>query len=107
MKILIRKGIIVDRNSTFHLKKMDVLVENGYIVEINENSIEVSGIDKIYEASNLHISIGWFDFSVHYKDPGTEWQESLESFQNAAKKGGYTEIVGFPNTLPIVQTKES
>ncbi len=107
MKILIRKGIIVDRNSSYHLKKMDVLVENGYIVEINENNIGVSGIDKIYEASNLHISIGWFDFSVHYKDPGTEWQESLDSFQKAAEKGGYTEIVGFPNTLPIVQTKES
>lgn len=107
MNILIKKGIIVDRNSTYHLQKMDVLVENGYIVEVNENIIAVSGIDKTYEESNLHISIGWFDFSVHYKDPGTEWQESLESIQNAAKKGGFTEIVGFPNTQPIVQTKES
>ena len=104
MKILIKKVRVIAEGSTFHNQKLDILVENGTIKEIGFYDGKA---DEIITSDNLCLSAGWVDGAVHYKDPGAEWLESLDSLQQSAIKGGFTSIVGFPNTQPTVQTKES
>jgi dihydroorotase len=106
MKILIKKSIIIDQTSEFNLKSKDILIVNGVITKI-EDEIVNEKIDDVLESANQHVSVGWFDMAVNYKDPGHEWLESLETLHDAASRGGFTEIAGFPNTSPTVQTKES
>ncbi len=106
MKVLIKNAYIIDPSSSFHKKTMDVAIIEGLISDIDTN-IDVTNFDDIVSGENIYLSIGWVDGGVHYKDPGEEWLESLESLQNSALEGGITTVIGFPNTHPTVQNKES
>jgi dihydroorotase len=55
----------------------------------------------------LQVSPGWTDGGTHFKDPGYEWLDDLNSIHEAAAYGGFTRVIGFPNTQPVVQTKEA
>jgi dihydroorotase len=106
MKVLIKNAYIIDPSSSFHKKTMDVAIIEGLISDIDTN-IDVTNFDDIVSGENIYPSIGWVDGGVHYKDPGEEWLESLESLKNSALEGGITTVIGFPNTHPTVQSKES
>jgi dihydroorotase len=107
MKIYLPNVKIVDANSPHNGRQAAIIIENGCIVSIEEPSAEKVKCDLCLDHKNLHISASWVDSSVSYRDPGSEWQESLGSLYNTAKAGGIGHIIGFPNTKPIVQTKES
>jgi dihydroorotase len=102
MKILIQSAIISDPNSSHHLKKKNILVQNGRIVEITSKKIAA---DKVIEAEGMILSTGWVDLGTFVGDPGLEYKEDLESAGKAAAAGGFTEIVMLPNTVPTVQSK--
>ncbi|MEQ8362760.1 MAG: dihydroorotase [Cyclobacteriaceae bacterium] len=102
MKILIQSATISDPNSTHHLKKKNVLVQNGRIVEITAKKIDA---DKVIDAEGMILSTGWIDMGTFVGDPGLEYKEDLESAGKAAAAGGFTEIVMLPNTVPTVQSK--
>jgi dihydroorotase len=104
MKVLFKKAKVIDKNSPFHLQIVDVLVENGIIVEIGEINQKV---DTLIEFPDQILSAGFIDLRVNYKDPGHEAYESLETLTKTAASGGFTEIVGMPNTKPCIQSKES
>ena len=105
MKVLLKKVRVIDSNSPFDNQEVDIAVENGVITSIG--NIEISGFEDIISGQNLHVSLGWVDAGVHYKEPGSEWLENLDSLHAAAIDGGITTLVGFPNTNPTVQTKAS
>lgn len=104
MKVLIQQARIISPESSLHDTITDLLIEDGKIIETGQIK---SKADKVISGDNLHVSAGWLDMRVHLKDPGHELMENLESMSQAAMKGGFTEIVGLPNTHPTVQTKES
>jgi dihydroorotase len=106
MKVLVKNACILDPSSSFHKKTMDVAVVGGLISAISQK-IEIFDFDEVIDGENIYISTGWVDGGVHYKDPGEEWLENLESLQEAALAGGITTVIGFPNTHPTVQSKES
>jgi len=68
MTILIKKATIVDPKSKHHLKKRDLLIEEGVIAKI-ASSIEHPKAHKV-SLKNLHVSVGWFDSSVCFGEPG-------------------------------------
>jgi dihydroorotase len=92
MKTLIKKALILNKKSPYHLQKKDVLIENEYIIQI-DNHIEAKNIDQIIETEGLTISEGWIDMKVHARTPGDEHKEDFESLSKAAVKGGFTELV--------------
>ncbi|MBZ0245597.1 MAG: dihydroorotase [Cyclobacteriaceae bacterium] len=102
MKILIQSATISDPNSSHHLKKKNVLIQNGRIAEITSKKITA---DKVIEAEGMILSTGWVDMGTFVGDPGLEYKEDLESAGKAAAAGGFTEIVMLPNTVPAVQSK--
>jgi dihydroorotase len=106
MKVLIQNATIIDSASTHSGSRKDIAVVDGKISQIAD-SIDSRSFETVISDKNLSVSGGWIDAGVHYKDPGEEWLENLESLQNAALDGGVTTVVGFPNTHPTVQSKES
>ena len=84
MKILLKNVTIIDPKGAFHLQQVDVFIDNGIIAEIGE-SLTVDA-DHTIAKENLHLSIGWFDSSVCFGEPGFEERETLENgLQTAAK----------------------
>jgi dihydroorotase len=60
---------------------------------------------KIFEAKNLHVSAGWFDMQVNFRDPGFEYKEDLISGTTAAAYAGITGVALMPTTSPPLHSK--
>jgi len=110
MNLLIKSAKIIDTNSKYHNKIMDLFIKNGKIEKI-EKSIKsckkslANGTEIEYSANNLHISPGWFDLHANFSEPGNEQKETLESGSKAALKGGFTGVMIMPNTTPSLDNK--
>jgi len=102
MKILIQSAQIVCPQSPFHLKKKNVVINNGRITDIFDKNTTA---DKTIDADGMLLSAGWVDIGAAVGDPGTEHREDLASLVRAAAAGGFTDVAVLPNTQPTVQTK--
>src|ERR1043166_3205126 len=103
MNILIRSAKIVDPNSPHNGKKMDILIENGEIIEIKSHI--KSEKTKTVEGTNIHVSPGWLDMQANFRDPGFEHKEDLESGIKCAAAGGFTGVCVMPSTNPPLHSK--
>jgi len=54
----------------------------------------------VYDAKGLHVLPGVIDTQVHFREPGNEHKEDLESGSRAAVLGGVTAVFEMPNTSP-------
>ena len=104
MKILIKAARIIDNESPFHNKVMDILIENGSIQEISA-SIVARDADREITFENLHVSQGWFDSSVSFGEPGFEDRETIENGLRTAAKSGFTAIALNPGNDPVTDNK--
>ncbi len=105
-KILIKKAKIIDPNSPFNGKKMDILIENDVVKAIEKDIPTNKGIIELSH-KNLHISPGWFDLRANFCDPGHEEREDIESGIYAAIYGGFTGVGISPETNPVIDNKAS
>ena len=76
----------------------DVRLREGRVAEVGEG---LRGACEL-EADGLHLFPGFVDVHAHWRTPGREDEESIESGSAAAAAGGFTGIVMMPNTDPIV-----
>jgi dihydroorotase len=104
MELFIKQATILSSASSFHKKKMDILIKNGRIENI-QKKLDVPVKAKIIEGKNLFCTIGFMDIGTHSGEPGFEHRETVASLCKTAKAGGYTNILPFPNTNPYIQTK--
>ena len=56
---------------------------------------------EIVDAKGLHILPGVIDSQVHFREPGLEHKEDLETGSRAAIAGGVTAVFEMPNTKPL------
>lgn len=104
MNLLIKSATIIDKSQpALHLKKRDILIENGRIKAIAAK-IESEKKTKILEFENLHVSPGWFDSSVSFGEPGYEERETIANGLKVAASSGFTGIVLNTNTHPSPDT---
>lgn len=101
---LLKNVQIINKLSSFHLQKKDILIEKGKISKIADN-ISTEGIEKIIEGKNLCVSAGFADLNCHIYQPGFEYREDMESGLNAGANGGFTTLSIMPNTLPVIDNK--
>lgn len=106
MNVILKSATIIQPNSELHLSKRDILIEDGIIKKIG-TAIENKGKYQLIDLPNLHISIGWFDGSVSFGEPGYEERETLENGLKTAAQSGFTAIALNPNTNPIVDNKSA
>ncbi len=106
MNILIKSAKIIDSQSKFHQKKRDVLIENGKITTIAATLKNPKNYKEI-KLKNLHVSVGWFDTSVSFGEPGYEERETIENGLKVAAKSGFTAVAINPNTQPYIDNKSA
>ncbi len=104
MSYLIKNAKVVDPNSPHKGKTVDILIEQGNIMQIGKD-LKADKNVKIIEHENLHVSPGWFDMQANFCDPGFEYKEDLHSGMRAAAQGGFTGVCVMPATNPPLHTK--
>jgi dihydroorotase len=84
---------------------ISVLVDQGVIQSIvtsaKLSAMELAGHEVIDVKSRL-ISPGLIDMHVHFREPGFEYKEDIETGSQAAIRGGYTTVACMPNTRPVM-----
>jgi dihydroorotase len=105
MKILARSVKITDPTSKRNGTVADILIEDGIIKQIAKAGSITDKADKVIEQKGLHVSPGWFDMRVNFREPGFEYKEDLISGCSAAASGGFTGVLAMPSTFPPVHTK--
>ena len=76
----------------------DVGVRDGRIAVIGDLSQADAG--EVVDASGLTVLPGVIDTQVHFREPGLEWKEDLETGSRAAALGGVVAVFEMPNTNP-------
>ncbi|MTI32534.1 dihydroorotase [Xanthovirga aplysinae] len=102
MELLLQGVEVCDKRSPFHGQKKNILIKDGIIEKITEESIDA---ERIIDCQDLILSIGWFDMRASFGDPGLEFKEDLKSGRKVAAMGGFTEVAILPNTIPVIQSK--
>jgi dihydroorotase len=82
----------------------DIGVRDGRIAEIG--SLGQAAGERI-DCRGLHILPGVIDSQVHFREPGLEHKEDLETGARAAVLGGVTCVFEMPNTNPQTTTPEA
>jgi dihydroorotase len=83
----------------------DIGVKEGRIAAIGSIGEGLAG--ETIEARSLHILPGVIDTQVHFREPGLEHKEDLESGSRSAVLGGVTAVFEMPNTRPPTTSAEA
>ncbi len=102
-QILIKDAHIVNEGSVFY---GDVLIENGFIIEVGDNISAKSADVSIYYAEGKHLLPGVIDDQVHFREPGLTHKATIATESRAAVAGGITSFIEMPNTNPQSTTIE-
>ncbi len=86
------------------LIQVDIGIQNGKIAELGLLTGAKSAAH--FDAAGLTVLPGVIDSQVHFREPGLEHKEDLESGTRAAVHGGITTIFEMPNTKPNTDTAE-
>src|ERR1051325_1769528 len=106
MNILIKSARVIDPNSPHHNRTVRILIENGIIRQVSSLKSQVSSPNsQVIEAEGLHVSPGFFDMQVNFRDPGHEYKEDLLSGCASASAGGCTGVAVMPGTHPPIDNK--
>lgn len=100
MALLLRNAHLVDPAADID-GVADVLIRDGIIVEVGENLPDPpKGICK--DLAGKYLVPGLIDCHVHFRDPGYEHKETIETGMRAAARGGFTGVLPMANTKPVV-----
>ncbi len=84
---------------------LDVGVRGGKIVALG--TLAASAADRVVDCAGLTVLPGVIDTQVHFREPGLEHKEDLQSGSLAAVMGGVTAVFEMPNTKPSTATPEA
>ncbi|HNA26878.1 MAG TPA: dihydroorotase [Nitrospira sp.] len=98
MKLLIQGGHVIDPGRVNGVA--DVLIDNGAIAAVGPKLAVPAGATVIPAAGRLVVP-GFVDLHVHFREPGFEYKETIQSGTEAAVAGGFTTVCAMPNTNPV------
>jgi dihydroorotase len=81
----------------------DIGVTGGRIVALG--AIGGGKAAETLDCTGLHILPGVIDTQVHFREPGLEHKEDLETGSRAAVAGGVTAVFEMPNTAPLTTSE--
>ena len=99
-EMVLTGGTIVTRDG---VHRADIAIRDGTIAAIGR---EARGGHKL-DITGLTVLPGVIDSQVHFREPGYEQKETLESGTRAALLGGVCSVFEMPNTSPPTTTAEA
>ncbi|MER9227394.1 dihydroorotase [Mesorhizobium sp. M0437] len=81
----------------------DVGINGGRIAAIGD--LRQASAGETIDCRGLHILPGVVDSQVHFREPGLEHKEDLETGSRAAVLGGVTAVFEMPNTNPLTTSE--
>lgn len=102
--VLLKNVHVVDNKEKINNKK-SIILKNGKIDAILDKT-PTSFDGEIWDNDNLVLMPGFFDMHVHFREPGREDEETLETGSLTAANGGFTGVACMPNTEPPIDTQE-
>jgi dihydroorotase len=95
-ELVIQGGRVLDETGE---RVADVRVVDGTIAEIGPGLTPSAG-GLVLDAEGCVVAPGLVDIQVHFRDPGREDAETIETGARAAALGGCTAVICMPNTEP-------
>ena len=100
--LLVRGGTVMTPAGA---RAVDVGVRGGRIVGLGRFAPERAGAT--LDVQGLHVLPGVIDSQVHFREPGLEHKEDLESGSRGAVLGGVTAVFEMPNTKPATDSEQA
>ncbi len=106
MPLLIKGGRVLDPGSIDDT--MDILVQKGRIAKLGKRlpSLKKTPKLRVIDAKGLLVVPGLIDLHVHFREPGHEYKETIETGCLAAAAGGFTAVCPMPNTNPVNDNRQ-
>ena len=107
MTVLIKNGRVIDPTNDLDEPK-DLLIDKGKIKALESpGKINIGTGEKqsIIDAKDCVVCPGLIDMHVHFRVPGFEYKETIESGCRSAAAGGFTSVAVMPNTNPVNDTR--
>ena len=98
--LILKNGTVYTPEAT---EITDIAVKDGKIVDFGS----FDNAEEIIDCTNLFVFPGLIDTQCHFREPGGEHKETLETGTLSAALGGVTGIFEMPNTNPLTITPEA
>ncbi|MBE0691693.1 MAG: dihydroorotase [Aquamicrobium sp.] len=98
--LILKGGTVVNHDGA---GQRDIGVVAGRVAAIGDLSRADAG--ETIDCTGLHILPGVVDSQVHFREPGLEHKEDLETGSRAAVLGGVTAVFEMPNTNPLTTSE--
>jgi dihydroorotase len=100
--LIIRSATVVNHDGR---AERDIGIRGGRIEALG--SLPKESAAEVIDAKGLHVLPGVIDTQVHFREPGLEHKEDLETGSRAAIMGGVTAVFEMPNTKPLTTSAEA
>jgi len=100
--LVLKGGTVVNHDG---IGQRDIGIRNGRIAALGAIPAESGG--EVIDCTGLHILPGVIDTQVHFREPGLEQKEDLETGSRAAVLGGVTAVFEMPNTRPTTTSADA
>jgi dihydroorotase len=100
--LVLRGGTVVNHDGE---GVRDIGVRAGRIAAIGQLSAAKAA--ETFDAKGLHVLPGVIDSQVHFREPGLDHKEDLETGSRGAVMGGVTAVFEMPNTKPLTTSAEA
>jgi dihydroorotase len=112
MGIWLLNGNIVNRQNQFVMRHL--YIEDGKIASIVAAKGKPARADDekysghtVIDVTGKLLSPGFIDMHVHFREPGFEHKETIQTGSLSAARGGYTTVACMPNTRPVIDTVQT
>lgn len=96
MRMLLKGGNVYDGQE---MKVRDIIFTEEGIVSVGKEAT-LKDFDEAVNCMGLIVASGLCDVHVHFREPGFEYKETVETGSRAAAAGGYTDVCTMPNLNP-------
>ncbi|KQP41113.1 dihydroorotase [Methylobacterium sp. Leaf104] len=100
--LLLTGGTVVNQDGA---TRADLGIRAGRIAAIGD--LAQAQAAERRDCTGLHLLPGIIDSQVHFREPGLDHKEDLESGSRAAVMGGVTTVFEMPNTNPLTTSAEA
>jgi len=104
MNFVVKNGRVLDPANAIDGVR-DLYVKDGVIAAVCKEGETFDLPDAgVIDAEGMYVMPGLIDLHVHFREPGFEYKETIETGSKSCAKGGFTGVCPMPNTNPVIDT---